>query len=248
MTMTNSRESGQLKEQTIKLKLAGSVEDAATDEQETSAGSTATNRSEAGASLNLPSGATVPSDLMPANRSATAPGQIAETDERKVVELAKKPDSDEFLRAIEELSPDQIARVLHALNERNNWYAKGFRQLTTVPEEPRTAMSIVGWWESRRVVFNLLVGVAGLPTVLLLAPLANVYWILEGVVAYAIAANICYTAGSVSEILARHWWAVKAKHFGPILFTLGLSFSIAITLLAVLYMPLVRLWLEWMLG
>jgi len=171
-------------------------------------------------------------------------------DEHRVVELLKNPESEGFITAIEALSPDEIGRILHKLNEQNNWYAQCFRQLTAVPDEPRNALSIIAWWESRRIVFNLLVGLAGLPTVAVLAFFmsASLYWIMEGVIAYGIAANVCYTAGCVSELVARRWWADKAKHFGPILLTLGLAFSFFITLLAIVYMPLVSLGGRWLFG
>src|SRR5262249_25965036 len=115
------------------------------------------------------------------------------------------------------------------------------RQLTTVPDERRDALSIIVWWESRRIAFNLLVGLAGLPTLVILAFVmsASQDWIMQGVIAYGIAANVCYTAGCVSELVARRWWAEKAKHFGPILVTVGLAFSFFMTLLATVYIPLV---------
>ena len=51
----------------------------------------------------------------------------------------------------------------------------------------------------------------------------------------------------LSELGIR-WWAEKAKNFGPILLTLGLAFSFVITLLAIVYMPLVSLGGKWLFG
>jgi hypothetical protein len=228
-----------LTEQNIKLKVSDSVDDAVPDltqlppdSQPNEQGAAAVSARAAGAQ---------PSERKEDGRHV---------DEQKVVELLKNPESDGFLSAIEELSPDEIGRILHTMNEENHWYTQCFRQLTDVPDEPRNALSIIAWWESRRIVFNLLVGVAGIPTVAILGFFmsASLYWIMEGVIAYAVAANVCYTAGCVSELVARHWWAEKAKHFGPILLTLGLTFSIFITLLAIVYMPLVSLGGRWLFG
>jgi len=53
----------------------------------------------------------------PDNREAETPEQAdRHFDEHKVVELLKNPESEGFLSAIEELSPDEIGRILHALN------------------------------------------------------------------------------------------------------------------------------------
>jgi hypothetical protein len=67
-------------------------------------------------------------------------------------------------------------------------------------------------WEKRRIVFNLAVLAAGLVTILvvllvgdrLVKPGEDVeepVGIMIGVVAYALAANACYTLGWVTEIL-----------------------------------------------
>lgn len=105
---------------------------------------------------------------------------------------------------------------------------------------------IVGWWEIRRVVFNLAVGFMGAITcVLLLAtaflaerilgepiglpdpPLVGVFLI----VLYGVLANVCYTGGWVAEILVRAVWRAEAGRFGEIAFSLGLVFAMALTLM-----------------
>jgi hypothetical protein len=50
------------------------------------------------------------------------------------------------------------------------------------------------------------------------------------VIAYGIAANICYTLGWVVEIFVKIIWAEQGEHFGKISFTLGLVLSVIITL------------------
>jgi len=53
---------------------------------------------------------------------------------------------------------------------------------------------------------------------------------LFGVIAYGIAANICYTGGWIAELLARRVWREEAKHFGKIAFVMGTIFSVILTL------------------
>ncbi len=218
----------ELKEKVIELKVVADTDDATSVQ------------------LKAPVAAVDDSHAGVPNLEALAPNKRP-VSEREVVDLVRMPESDDFLSAIEKMSPEEIGHVLRALNESHNRYAQCLRQLTAVPEEPRSAVSIIGWWEARRIVFNLLVGAAGLPTVafFMIFASAPLYWILEGVVAYAVAANVCYTAGCVSELFARRWWAESAKHFGPMLFTLGLMFSLAITLFAILYMPIVSVVGKW---
>jgi len=51
-----------------------------------------------------------------------------------------------------------------------------------------------------------------------------------GVVFYGIAANVCYTGGWLAELIALEVWGEKAKDFAEISFTLGVVFSIFLTL------------------
>ncbi|HEY9867575.1 MAG TPA: hypothetical protein V6D08_00085 [Candidatus Obscuribacterales bacterium] len=222
--MDESRKTEQLQKENIELKVSDGLEEACTDRP--AAPMDGSPSEERASIVEQVSDFVVP----PADRKRVDACRVEEPSsesrrmsEHEVVELLEKPDSEDFLRAIEEMSPDQIGRVLPALDERNDWYAQCVRQLTDVPDEPRTAWSVIAWWEARRIVVNLVVGIAGLPTVVVLALFtsASFCWILEGIVAYAIAANVCYTAGSASELLARRWWAEKSKYLGPILFTLG---------------------------
>jgi hypothetical protein len=50
------------------------------------------------------------------------------------------------------------------------------------------------------------------------------------VIAYGVGANVCYTGGWISEALVRKVWQERTGAFGQITFTLGLVFSVLITL------------------
>lgn len=106
-------------------------------------------------------------------------------------------------------------------------------------------LQIIAWWEIRRVVFNFIVGLAGISTCLLVIGLDDYFsdkfgrgiggggsplLPLIAVFLYAIMANIFYTAGWVSELLLKAVLKDWANHFGEIIFPLGLLFSVLVTL------------------
>jgi hypothetical protein len=120
------------------------------------------------------------------------------------------------------------------------------RLLFPLPDYRRTPLTLLRWWEARRLTYNLLVGGAGLVTlavvglVSLLPPRpalpAGFPWL--GVVVYGVLANVCYSLGWLVEMAMRALWRNEAPHAGPALFRQGLSFSIGLTLLPI---PLVVL-------
>ena len=112
--------------------------------------------------------------------------------------------------------------------------------LFPLPAHRRTAMGILTWWESRRLVYNVIVGATGLvslgfigaislipPGIPRLAPPWQV------ILAYGALANVCYTMGPAIEIALQRLWKDGVLPVGPVLFRQGLSFSIGLTLLPV---------------
>jgi hypothetical protein len=106
------------------------------------------------------------------------------------------------------------------------------KRLFTVPEEPRPWFRIVLWWELRRIAFNLLVGFVGFISLSLFIYIALKHPkdFQDGpepfsVFIFAVMANVCYTGGWIWELAARFLWKEKAIYFGPIMFSLGLIFS-----------------------
>ena len=84
-----------------------------------------------------------------------------------------------------------------------------------------TAWQAIGWWEARRVAFNLVIGGAGI--------LSGLVAVLA-VVIYAIFANICYTGGWIVELVIRQAWPEQADRFATLTLALGIIFAIALTL------------------
>lgn len=116
--------------------------------------------------------------------------------------------------------------------------------LYPLPDLRRTPWSLLRWWESRRLKFNLIVGSAGLVTLSAFGLASLVLpWVslppspaplLAVISLYGLLANGCYTLGWLTELAARAVWGGRAPHMGPLLFREGLIFSVGLTLLPVL--------------
>jgi hypothetical protein len=107
------------------------------------------------------------------------------------------------------------------------------------------AKQVIGWWETRRIPFNLIVGTAGIFTTVIVGvvglgssilfgsdfgfpdpPLFAVF----GILIYGIMANICYTGGWIAELFVRRIWPNEADRFATLSFSTGLVFSVSLTL------------------
>jgi hypothetical protein len=110
---------------------------------------------------------------------------------------------------------------------------------------PERDWEIIAWWESRRISYNLIVGAAGIVSVIviLLTEFVTEHVIGEAidaqgspifeivaVIFYAIIANICFTGGWILELLSRRIWGTRAEAFGEIAFTWGTLCSVLVTL------------------
>ena len=127
---------------------------------------------------------------------------------------------------------------------------KALEMLTRRPlfrraQPPDRAWDVVGWWESRRIPYNLIVGAAGIASaiVMLITGFVTEHVIGEAigvpgsplfaivaVIVYGLMANICFTGGWILELLSRHIWGTRPEAFGEIAFTWGLLCSVLLTL------------------
>ncbi len=108
----------------------------------------------------------------------------------------------------------------------------------------QSTWAIVKWWELRRIPYNFIVGFTGLlgGSVSLALALAaqgrgiEIPWpdpplfLMAFVVLYGIAANICFTGGWISELVAQRIWGPRADAYGEISFCFGTVFSVLLTL------------------
>jgi ABC-type branched-subunit amino acid transport system permease subunit len=107
-----------------------------------------------------------------------------------------------------------------------------------------SAREAIGWWETRRIPFNLIVGIAGIiSTVVVCVVGLGGYFLFDGdfaippplfaafeVLLYGIAANVFFTGGWLAELIVRKIWPIEADRFATLSFSLGLIFSVVLTL------------------
>jgi hypothetical protein len=105
----------------------------------------------------------------------------------------------------------------------------------------------VVWWEIRRVQFNLVILVVGLVSAFVVAFVGGrVFGAYQDVGSpfmqaafYAIAANLCYTLGWISELLWAWGNTAQTETIRPKVFRIGLIFSASLTLLPAIVVSLV---------
>lgn len=102
---------------------------------------------------------------------------------------------------------------------------------------PRTARAILGWWESRRLAYNAMVGSAGLVSVgaimsisLLFGDAVHPEQAIIPITVFGVMANVCYLLGPATEILIQKLWGNRVLPTGPSLFRIGLTFSVGLAL------------------
>ena len=108
-----------------------------------------------------------------------------------------------------------------------------------------TVRDVIGWWEARRIPFNLIVGSAGVLSFIVMGIVATGSFFLFnsdfglpdpplfavfGVVIYGIMANVCFTGGWLVELVIRKIWPGEADRFATLTFSLGLVFTVLLTL------------------
>jgi hypothetical protein len=108
----------------------------------------------------------------------------------------------------------------------------------------RTVASIIGWWESRRLGYNLTVGAAGLTSLAIVTTVAHLPPGARGemglfppwqpIVVFALLANVCYLLGPAVEIVVHKLFGRQILPVGPSLFRMGLTFSVGLAFLPTL--------------
>ncbi len=96
-----------------------------------------------------------------------------------------------------------------------------------------SAREIIGWWESRRIPFNLVVGTTGIVSCIVIGIVGLGSSILfnsefglpdpplfavAGFFIYAIIANIYFTGGWLLELAVRRIWPLEADRFATLSF------------------------------
>lgn len=121
-----------------------------------------------------------------------------------------------------------------------------FRQDVAV----RSTAEVISWWEKRRLTYNVAVGAAGVfsyaavQLIMLLPPRPMPIPLVPSIVipvVYGAIANLCYTAGWVTELWFRRIFGRQADTIGPAIFRYGFVFSIGLTLFPIAVASLAKL-------
>ncbi len=97
-------------------------------------------------------------------------------------------------------------------------------------EKDKSLLAAFAWWEKKRVLYNIIVGVAGI-IVLLLLPYFSILDLL-GVIIYGVIVNLFYSLGFLIEVAARHYFKsdIDFTEKRETFFGAGLIFSVLVTL------------------
>jgi hypothetical protein len=113
----------------------------------------------------------------------------------------------------------------------------------------RRPWDAIVWWEIRRIPFNLIVLVVGFASGLvieligsrLVKPGEDVeepIGIMIAIIGYGVAANLCYTLGWITEIVWSGGDTIRTEAMRPKVFRAGIIFSVVLTLLPAILIPL----------
>jgi hypothetical protein len=116
----------------------------------------------------------------------------------------------------------------------------------------RSPWSTILWWEKRRLVFNLVILAAGIASIVSVYAVGSLFLnpgedveeplgTIFGVILYGVAANACYTLGWFTELICDVGDSAFALAKREKLFRRGMIFSIVLTLVPGILIPL--LWI-----
>jgi hypothetical protein len=109
--------------------------------------------------------------------------------------------------------------------------------LFALPSTPVTPLTAIVWWELRRIPYNLIIGAFGIVSLFVFLFSISATGILEpgedaiepmALFAAPFVANICYTAGWLVDAPLRLIFPAISPRFTPLLFQLGLYFSLVV--------------------
>lgn len=103
-------------------------------------------------------------------------------------------------------------------------------QLLQVKKVERSIIQIILWWEVRRLLYNVIVLIAGIISIIVMVTAASEHVHLQPgedfyepimIPIFASLCNLCYTLGWLTEIFIK-----RSSSYGPKMFKLGLYFTL----------------------
>jgi len=113
----------------------------------------------------------------------------------------------------------------------------------------RSTAEVIGWWESRRLPFNVAIGATGVfayaavQLIFLVPPRPMPIPLGPSLVialVYGVLANVCYTGGWMTELWLRKSLGRDTETVGPTLFRYGFAFSAGLTLFPIAIASLLK--------
>jgi hypothetical protein len=113
----------------------------------------------------------------------------------------------------------------------------------------RTPAEVIGWWEARRMAYNVAIGGTGLFTLVAVHLIARIPPFPTAIpieptviipIVYGFFANMCYTGGWAAELWIRNTLGREMEPVGPTLFRYGFAFSVGLTLFPVAVISILK--------
>ena len=183
------------------------------------------------------------------NSSRLSCDQILERGGQKLVESSKNVlsprlldlPSDEFLAYLDRATPEELESLLENMDvPASRPLLAGAVAQGGVAPDLSSSFSIVLWWELRRPIFNLLVGLCGLLTLIALVLLNDLpsVFLLFGAFSYFCGVNLFYTAAWILHLLVHMLFPKDSELFGKRLFYSVTALAVLTTLAIAVLLPL----------
>ena|SRR5207249_3375974 len=111
------------------------------------------------------------------------------------------------------------------------------KNIFTAQPDHKSNKEIIRGWEQRRIVYNAVMLIAGIVTIMLALLLREIDFtdlinVLPPVLIFAFSANVFYTLGWITEIVCRKFMSEKefVQKAGSVLFIAGIILSVFFTL------------------
>ena len=89
---------------------------------------------------------------------------------------------------------------------------------------------LVGWWEIRRLWFNVIVGITGISSIIYMDFGFYLFFNIVGIAIYGIIVNIFYSFGVLVELFDLYYLKLKLKTFRLLFFIMGTLFTCFMTI------------------
>lgn len=165
--------------------------------------------------------------------------------QNKHSEIAELP-ADDFFDFLESSSLDELEEYIQTTKTETPVNYEGsmaIKDSSFSQDASKDIVSTILWWELRRPLFNLIIGLCGLITLIALSILNNAppAYLVFGSLGYFLTINAVYTFAWLFEVIVQMILGRKEKSIGPKLFKLGTTFSVMLTLSIAILLPLMLL-------